>query len=125
MRTRPRTQVEGVQQERLRPAASPTDPFVVTNKGAGLAQVADALSSLAPTLNRFSNNVYEKKKEERLLEAEKIARQAQQDNKSIQQMIDEGVMKPHESSWFQIGLSESFGRSLAADYAKATEVASK
>jgi hypothetical protein len=114
---KPRLQVDsGLQRERLRPQASPVDTFVKPSEGTKAGQLAESLASVSPGLAKYSQVLTDRDKEKQLLRAEMTARELRDDHSRVQEMIKTGELKPHESSWFQRGLSEQLGRSFAEEY---------
>lgn len=110
-----RLQVEsGISPAELKITAAPTDPFVRTNEGNQLEQLAQGLSKLDPAFSTFSNVLSEQKAKRDLAAGKQRARELFESSKAFKKAVNEGRISPDQSPWFMAGLREEFGR-LAAD----------
>jgi hypothetical protein len=104
----------------LRPMASPVDAFVRPvntvdqNAGAKAAQLAQALGTLAPTLNRFAVSMQERSNQRNTEEGQLAAAEAARQGMSFKQAVDKGVLARTDNPFFVRGAKEQFGR-IAAD----------
>jgi hypothetical protein len=107
----------GLKQQILRPTATPIDTYVRPEGGSGLSQLAEGLSSLAPSLARFGNIVADERNTKEKLAGENAARDFAEAGKTYKQAIDAGLIEKHHSPFFRIGAYETFGRASANRYA--------
>jgi hypothetical protein len=104
----------------LRPVASPTDAFVRPvntldpNVGAKASQLATALGSLAPSLNRFAMGMQDRSNKRNLEEGQIAAAEAARQGLSYKEAVDKGLMQRTSNPFFVRGAKEQFGR-IAAD----------
>jgi hypothetical protein len=106
----------GLKPQILRPAAAPRDTFVMPNAGAGLGQLADALSQVNPALSRFGSIVAQEKGEKDKLEGENRAREFVTAQKTYKEAIEAGLIQKNQSPFYRIGAMETFGRASAHRY---------
>lgn len=112
----PRT-LSGIQPKVVQPVARPVDTFVQTKEGQQLAQLADALSGLSSSVSRFGSTLEERKGAREKIEGENAAREALASGLSYKAAIEQQVITPDKSPWFQVGAKETFGRVLGNRYA--------
>lgn len=96
-----------------RPMASPTDTFVRTNGGAQGEQLARALGSIAPGLNRLGMTLFQRSAEDDRVKGEALARKLHESGNSLAKAVRDGKVPANESPWFMEGLQEQFGRTSA------------
>lgn len=103
----------------VRPVASPVDAFVRPvntldqNAGAKASQLAQALGTLAPTLNRFAISMQERNNKKNLEEGQLAAAEAARQGLSYREAVEKGVMKRSDNPFFVRGAKEQFGRITA------------
>lgn len=101
---------------RITPIATPVDTFVQQKGSTGLSQLAESLRDLAPAVSQFSD-VQAKRQSKRDQEAgAKAAREFFESGKSAREAIKAGLIRPDESSWFQLGAKEQMGRVSAGRF---------
>jgi hypothetical protein len=106
----------GLRPQVLRPAAAPRDTFVMPNAGAGLGQLADALSQVSPALSRFGAVTAQERGEKEKLEGENAAREFVTAHKTYKDAIDAGLITKQHSPFYRMGAYETFGRASAFRY---------
>lgn len=120
----PRLQVDsGLRPERLRPVASPVDTFVPTAEGGDLAQLAGALTAVAPSLSRFAGLMQERDAKQQSEKGAQAARKAEEQRLTYREAVKQGVIKPSDNPWFRVGAEQQFGRAAAGQYARALQAA--
>lgn len=103
----------------LRPAARPQDTFVqpATTAGSQAAQLAQALSHLAPSLARFGDQMFERKAKQDVLrgaeQARETVRQLDESRKTYAEAVKEGRIPAHLNPWMKQGYYEELGRVYA------------
>jgi hypothetical protein len=98
---------------RVTPVASPVDTYVHDEAGHGLSQLADALTSVAPEVAKFSDVKAQQQTESQKAAGEQRARELFESGKTYRDAIKNGDIAPHESPWFILGAKEQFGRVMA------------
>lgn len=119
MAKQPRVQVDsGLTPERLQPRASPVDTF--SNPRAGdnkLAKLAQGLSELSPSLQRFAGQVTERVAKDKQLEGEAKAQELIESQISYKEAVDKGLLRPDQNPWFRLGMKKQFAGVAAQNYA--------
>lgn len=109
-----RLQVDsGIRPVPLTPVASPVDTFRRTDAGAQLAQLAQGLSTLEPSLARFTAGYTERVNQEQQVAGETAARKFAEQGKTYAQAIKDGLIPRGSSPFFVAGFKEQFGRVTA------------
>lgn len=109
--------------ERLQPAASPVDAFVRTGEGSGLAQLAQSLSAVAPSLARFTAVMADQRNAEQAALGEQKARELHEARVTFNDAIKKGLIEEHQSPFFMAAFKQQSGRLAAGDYDAALRVA--
>ena len=95
-------------------AASPIDPFVQSDAGQQLAQLARALGTLSPALARLGGTLDEQRKEKDVAAALTAAQEAHRLGLKEGEAVRQGLIPAHASGWFMASYRDQAGR-LAAD----------
>lgn len=109
----------GLQAPKLNPAARPNDTFVEqrVKGGSQAAQLAAALSSVVPSLARFGDQLFERKKERDITQgtekARETVRQLDESRKTYADAVREGRIPAHLNPWMKQGYYEELGRTYA------------
>jgi hypothetical protein len=115
----------GLTPQTLRPVAAPTDQYIRPSAASPMAQLAQGLQGIAPSLSRFAEVVNEKKSAEDQIAGANKARDLMQEGKTYADAVRGGLIEPHQSPWFRVGAYETFGRVSANTYAGDLDVAFK
>lgn len=115
-----RLQVQGPGPVTFRPGTAPVDTFVQPTEGRKLARLAEGLSTIAPSLSRFSDTLASHKAASEKARGEAEIRlaieQARAEGKTYQEAIKAGAIRPDQSPWFRVGAMETLGRSAVEKY---------
>jgi hypothetical protein len=121
----------GLGNPQLRPAARPVDTFVPASaSGSQAAQLANALSHLAPSLAQFGDQLFERKSKQDLQagaeRARETLRELDESRKTFADAVREGTIPAHMNPWMKQGYYEELGRTYAgrlqADLTSAIEL---
>ena len=124
--------------DRFRPVASPDgtvitqrtrniDTFVAPagtqdrNAGSQLAQLANGLASLAPSLSRFAFGRKEEENKARFEEGVAEARRIKETGETYKSAVDKGLIRESDNPFFVAGVKEQFGSAMAGDFGRALE----
>lgn len=111
--------------QQVRPTATPVDTFTAPQAGAQLQQLAQGLSSIAPSLNRFSDAAFQREQEGAHEQATTAASKAHEQRLAYADAVKQGVIKPNENPWFQYYYKQQSGALAAGDYGSALEAEMK
>ena len=106
----------GLTPQDFHPAAAPVNRLRQPTAGYKLAQLADGLSALNPSLLRFATVRDENEVREERLAGEKAARLWAEQGLTAKKAIEQGLMTPDQSEWFRFGAKEFMGRNSATRY---------
>lgn len=109
-----------LQQEALRPVASPVDTFVQPSQNPGqLGQVLKALEGLSPVLGQMSATYAKNEREQQEASAE--AKIGGMTFEQSQQFIKDGQLSQINSPWFRAAFEKSHGQRIGNEIRRAAE----
>lgn len=107
---------QAVSVERLTPQAAPVNTYTAPNAGAGLEQLSQALSTVAPEVGRFSDQMAAQRATSDKFAGQKLARELQESGLQYADAVKSGKIPASGSPWFRAGLQEQYGRVSADRY---------
>lgn len=106
----------GIRTPDLNVVASPVDTFVrpadqsTHNAGVRTAQLAQALSGLAPELRNLAMIGTQHMKKDAQEEAERAVGEAREEGLNYKKAVEAGILKRSDNPYFAAGVNEAFGR---------------
>lgn len=100
----------------VRPTATPRDTYVAPQRQGVEEQLADALSSVAPSLARFAGVLGQQKGQQEREAGEAAARDMAAQGKQFTDAVKAGTIRKDQSPWFRVGFYETAGRASGGKY---------
>jgi hypothetical protein len=109
----------GLSTPSIRPVASPVEPAQYNpSAGSKLSQLARGLSTLAPELARYGQDIGEREATQGLADGDRAMRAYMEESEkhTYESAIADGLIRPDQSPWFRLGAQRTAGRAMARRY---------